>query len=81
MHILLTAYLIITLMVGIYTLIGSTQDLLYETSYKNILLVAIGLLDAFFTILLLKWKKWGLVTGHDYKNIIQIPTSSAVKWK
>ena len=25
--------------------------------------------------------KWGLVTDHDYKNIIQIPTSSAVKWK
>ncbi len=25
--------------------------------------------------------KWGLVTNHDYTKIIQIPTSSAVKWK
>ena len=25
--------------------------------------------------------KWGLVIDHDYKKIIQIPTSSAVKWK
>ncbi|MCJ7933282.1 MAG: RHS repeat-associated core domain-containing protein [Chryseobacterium sp.] len=25
--------------------------------------------------------KWGLVIDHNYKNIIQIPTSSAVKWK
>ena len=25
--------------------------------------------------------KWGLVINHDYNNIIQIPTSSAVKWK
>lgn len=23
--------------------------------------------------------KWGLVIDHDYKNIIQIPTSSAIK--
>ncbi|MBP2619727.1 RHS repeat domain-containing protein [Chryseobacterium jejuense] len=25
--------------------------------------------------------KWGLVINHDYNKIIQIPTSSAVKWK
>jgi len=25
--------------------------------------------------------KWGLVIDHDYTKIIQIPTSSAVKWK
>lgn len=24
---------------------------------------------------------WGLVINHNYKNIIQLPTSSAVKWK
>lgn len=25
--------------------------------------------------------KWGLVTNHDYEKIIQIPTSSVLKWK
>ena len=25
--------------------------------------------------------RWGLVINHDYTKIIQIPTSSAVKWK
>ncbi|MGE8525346.1 papain fold toxin domain-containing protein [Chryseobacterium rhizosphaerae] len=26
-------------------------------------------------------RKWGVVINHDYKKIIQIPTSSVVKWK
>jgi len=60
MHILLTVYLLVTLVASIYVLKNDIKDVLNQTNSKNIILLIISLLDIFFTIMLFKWKKWAL---------------------
>lgn len=58
MHIVLITYLIITLIADIYVVKNDIYNLFNELNSKSITLFTVTILDTFFTIMLLRWKKF-----------------------
>lgn len=60
MHILLTIYLMIILIVDAFAVRNYMINISNETNFENITLLILSILDIYFTVLLFKWNKWGL---------------------
>ena len=58
-NLLLTIYLSLTLIFGVYLLKTDFSTAITNPNFDNTFLFLIGLADIIFTILLLNWKKWG----------------------